>query len=75
MLKKQLLGISCIAIIATICAPLALASNTPTSITATASAELRAELTEWKLEIIGGKLHKRLWSITQGVWLTDWIKC
>ena len=33
----------------------------------------RAEQTEWHYRINNGVLEKRLWSITYGRWLTDWI--
>ena len=33
----------------------------------------RAEQTEWYYRINNGVLEKRLWSITYGRWLTDWI--
>lgn len=32
----------------------------------------RIEETEWKYRVVDGKLQKRLWSITQNKWLTDW---
>ena len=32
-----------------------------------------AEQTVWYNRIYNGKLQKRLWSITWGEWLTDWI--
>lgn len=33
----------------------------------------RLEETEWYYRIADGLLQKRLWSITYGYWLTDWI--
>lgn len=33
----------------------------------------RAEQTEWRHRIVNGQWQKRLWSITEGKWLTDWI--
>lgn len=36
---------------------------------------IRAEQTEWHFRIYNGKLQKRLWSITNQCWLTDWIDC
>lgn len=33
----------------------------------------RAEETEWYFRIFNGQNQKRLWSITYGKWLTDWI--
>ena len=37
--------------------------------------EKRAEQTEWAYRYKNGKLQRRLWSITYGKWLTDWIDC
>lgn len=36
---------------------------------------LRAEETEWYYRVVNGQTQKRLWSRTEGVWLTDWIDC
>jgi len=33
----------------------------------------RAEETEWIIRRWNGLIQKRLWSITYGYWLTDWI--
>lgn len=33
----------------------------------------RAEETEWVIRWADGLIQQRLWSITYGVWLTDWI--
>ncbi len=33
---------------------------------------IQAEQTEWRYRVVDGKLQKRLWSITYGIWLTDW---
>lgn len=33
----------------------------------------RYEETEWKIRVNNGVLEKRLWSITYGRWLTDWM--
>lgn len=33
----------------------------------------RAEETEWVIRWYDGLIQKRLWSLTYGVWLTDWI--
>lgn len=35
----------------------------------------RAEEVEWYYMPIDGVMHKRLWSITRGIWLTGWIPC
>lgn len=42
---------------------------------AEASSEIQplAEETEWIVRNYNGRIQKRLWSITYGKWLTDWI--
>lgn len=35
--------------------------------------ESRADENVWYTRVYNGKLQKRLWSNTYGVWLTDWI--
>ncbi|MDR3271396.1 MAG: hypothetical protein LBT32_07830 [Peptococcaceae bacterium] len=32
-----------------------------------------AEETQWYFRILNGVAEKRLWSITQRIWLTDWL--
>ena len=34
-----------------------------------------AEETTWYTRVHNGRLQKRLWSNTRGIWLTDWIDC
>lgn len=33
----------------------------------------RLEETTWVYREINGVMHMRLWSLTRGIWLTDWI--
>ena len=33
----------------------------------------RAEVTEWRYRVYEGRYQMRLWSVTYGRWLTDWI--
>ena len=33
----------------------------------------RAEETEWRYRVYNGQKQKRLWSITNNCWLTDWM--
>ena len=47
--------------------------NTSTSSVAESAVQPRAEETEWYWRINNGNYEKRLWSITYGKWLTDWI--
>lgn len=37
--------------------------------------DTRAEEVQWYFMPIDGVMHMRLWSITRGIWLTDWIPC
>lgn len=32
-----------------------------------------AEEREWHFRVVNGKVQMRLWSITEGKWLTDWM--
>lgn len=41
----------------------------------TSTVSPRAEETAWVYRIYDGKVQKRLWSYTRGIWLTDWIDC
>lgn len=34
-----------------------------------------ADTTTWYYRVSNGILQKRLWSITEAKWLTDWIDC
>lgn len=34
---------------------------------------IRAEETVWYFRILNGVTEKRLWSITRGIWLTEWM--
>ena len=53
------------------------AMETPqVTITATDEAiHIMTEETEWYYRYWYGVYQKRLWSITYGKWLTDWIDC
>lgn len=50
-----------------IAAPYTLDSDTTESYSIT-----RAEETKWYYRVNNGVMEKRLWSITNGEWLTDW---
>ena len=41
----------------------------------TSTVSPQAEETEWYFRVYNGKVQKRLWSYTRGIWLTDWIDC
>lgn len=44
-------------------------------IAASTSVQPKAEQTKWITRTYNGKTQKRLWSITNSCWLTDWIDC
>lgn len=72
-LMAAIITISCI-----IPSASALAADTPrhdfVSIQGTNStAVIQAEQTEWYYRNNNGIMEKRLWSITYGIWLTDWM--
>ena len=74
MLKKLFFCITCICIFIAICVPVALAGHTPPSNSNNELIEPKKEETNWEFAVIDGALHKRLWSITYGKWLTEWIR-
>lgn len=39
------------------------------------SGQARAEEVKWYYRTYNGVLQMRLWSVTYGYWLTDWINC
>ena len=69
-------------IIITLCIALMLCINTvpahasgitPVSTVEESGVTPASEETVWRQRIYNGMLQKRLWSITYGKWLTDWI--
>lgn len=74
MMKK--FGISCLAalILAMNLAPTAAAAVAPPDAPASTESVERAEQVEWIFRTNpDGTREMRLWSITESVWLTDWI--
>ena len=56
--------------------PVSAAALPQTAVTAEEATIERAEETIWVFRRTPeGKCQKRLWSITQGIWLTDWDDC
>lgn len=49
------------------------ASSPPITITAPDSVlSSRVAKTEWRYRVVDGKTQKRLWSLSDGKWLTKW---
>lgn len=64
-------------ILASLCAPVSAMEpevRQPEKIS-TGEVEPQWEQTRWYYRDLYGKRQKRLWSITEGKWLTDWIDC
>lgn len=78
-LKKQaihLLSTCLIAVTLFGVAPVASATEIQPTLTVTSCNEQitpRTEETVWVVREYNGKKQMRLWSITRGIWLTDWI--
>lgn len=72
-LKKLLAGMVLAMSLATVCIPAmpAQAATPGVGSEVTPNAEER----QWFFRMHNGKLQRRLWSITYGKWLTDWIDC
>lgn len=74
-------AVLCAAVIAALMniTPVGIASVTLSDLPIAAQSEdtvlPRAEETIWYTRTYNGKAQKRLWSVTRGVWLTDWIDC
>lgn len=72
--KKPLLFILAALCCLNVMAVSAAASQVP-EITENSIVSPQAEEREWIYRIYEGKYQKRLWSLTYGYWLTDWIDC
>ena len=74
MVKKLIRFVTCISIVVAIFVPMTLAAYTAPTNNCDTMVEPKKEETEWVMKMINGALHKRLWSITYEMWLTDWIR-
>lgn len=79
---KKKLGILCLAMLlcANMFTTISFASEVPeapTDSTTTSTQQMRpmVEETEWVYRYNNGVLQKRLWSLTYGKWLTEWVDC
>lgn len=43
-----------------------------TDVNSTSIAITRVSKNEWRYRVVDGKLQKRLWSLSEGKWLTKW---
>lgn len=62
----MMLSMTALPVMATECPP---DNNSP------ATVQPRINETEWRYRTYNGKKQMRLWSNTEGRWLTDWIDC
>lgn len=75
-LRKTVLSLTLALLAATTCVPaMAAEVQLPPAGVQTADNGIapHAEETVWYTRMYNGKLQKRLWSITNECWLTDWI--
>ena len=73
MFKKVVLNVCCLMMVAAICTPAVLATHVVDPVQNSGIVEPKKEQSEWMYTVINGVLHKRLWSNTYGIWLTEWI--
>ena len=72
-MKKTLITL-CIALMLCLSTvPAHAAEITPLAIVEDGGVTPASEETVWRQRIYNGMLQKRLWSITYGKWLTEWI--
>lgn len=45
---------------------------TQTNVTSICTVITRVAKNEWRYRTVDGKLQKRLWSLSEGKWLTEW---
>ena len=72
-MKKVMLWLVTLSLIFSICCMPAFAAAPEVAEESQSTVEPRNNETVWYTRTYNGKLQKRLWSITYGVWLTDWI--
>lgn len=71
-MKKFLLWLVTLSLLFSICSLPTFAAE-PNPAESQSTTESRTSEVVWYTRTYNGKLQKRLWSITYGVWLTDWI--
>lgn len=71
-MKKFVLWLVTLSLVFSVCSIPVLASE-PTPDDSQSTVETRTSENVWYTRTYNGKLQKRLWSRTYGVWLTDWI--
>ena len=72
LVSVMLVLVMCVSLIGTVASA---AEYTPAPMAASSDGEITpmAEETMWYFRNYNGQLQKRLWSITEEKWLTDWI--
>lgn len=71
-MKKFILWLVTLSLVFSICSIPAFATE-PSPEESQTTVESRVSENVWYTRVYNGKLQKRLWSTTYGVWLTDWI--
>lgn len=73
-MKRIYLWIAMACLIFAMAVPSATAAEPPVNVSQTTQ-ETRTEEFIWVTRVYNGKQQKRLWSVTNGCWMTDWIDC
>jgi hypothetical protein len=71
--KKLLLCLTAAVLVVNVATTTAFAMSTPEESNSNQSLALKAEQTKWIYRNYNGVLQKRLWSVTNSTWLTDWM--
>ena len=71
-MKKFVLWLVTLSLVFSICSVPAFATEPPVT-EPKDTVEPRTDEAIWITRTYNGKLQKRLWSTTYGIWLTDWI--
>lgn len=74
MKKILVIMMSILALSSIYCVPVLASDNSPEYGIQTFD-NARTYETVWYTRTYNGKQQKRLWSLTHGCWLTDWIDC
>lgn len=73
-MKKLALWIATVCLVFSAVIPSVAAAEPPVE-TVQTSQDTRSQEVIWVTRVYNGKQQKRLWSVTYGYWLTDWIDC
>lgn len=73
-MKRIYLWIAMVCLVFAMAVPAVVAAQPPVD-TVQTTPEARSEEFIWVTRVYNGKQQKRLWSVTNACWMTDWIDC